>query len=143
MRIVVADTGPLNYLVLIGQVNLLPALFEKVIVPTVQWCVGQLQSHAAELLMSTVNYAEVLILISDRQPKLALQLRDEISALPIRFVAPSVGQAEIAAEARMKFPLNPGDCFAYALAKEQDCVLLTLDRDFRKTDLLVLLPPAK
>ncbi|MCX6612589.1 MAG: DUF3368 domain-containing protein [Acidobacteria bacterium] len=35
MRIVVADTGPLNYLVLIGQVHLLPALFEKVIVPTV------------------------------------------------------------------------------------------------------------
>ena len=35
MRIVVADTGPLNYLVLIGHINLLPALFEKVIVPTV------------------------------------------------------------------------------------------------------------
>ncbi len=107
------------------------------------WCVKQLQDHAAELLMSTVNYAEVLILISDRQPKLASQLRDQISALPIRFVSPTVQQAEIAAQARMKFPLNLGDCFAYALAKEQDCGLLTLDRDFRNTDLLVLLPPAK
>jgi len=29
MRLVVADTSPLNYLVLIGQVDLLPSLFEK------------------------------------------------------------------------------------------------------------------
>ncbi len=33
MRLVVADTGPLNYLVLIEQIELLPALFEKVLVP--------------------------------------------------------------------------------------------------------------
>lgn len=33
MRLVVADTGPINYLVLIGQIFLLPALFEKVILP--------------------------------------------------------------------------------------------------------------
>jgi ribonuclease VapC len=107
------------------------------------WCVKQLQDHAAALMMSTVNYAELLILISDRQPKLAAQLRDQISALPIRFVAPSVQQAEIAAEARLNFPLNLGDSFAYALAKEQNCGLLTLDRDFRKTDLFVLTASAK
>ena len=34
MRLVVADTGPLNYLVLIGESDLLPKLFEKVFVPT-------------------------------------------------------------------------------------------------------------
>jgi predicted nucleic acid-binding protein len=33
MRLVVADTGPLNYLVLIEQIEVLPALFEKVFVP--------------------------------------------------------------------------------------------------------------
>jgi predicted nucleic acid-binding protein len=33
MRLVVADTGPLNYLVLIDQIGLLPALFEKVFAP--------------------------------------------------------------------------------------------------------------
>ncbi len=98
----------------------------------------QSQDHAPKLMMSTVNYAEVLILISDRQPQLAPQLRDQISALPIRFVAPTVQQAELAAKARLKFPLHRGDCFAYALAKEQNCGLLTLDRDFRKTDLVVL-----
>jgi predicted nucleic acid-binding protein len=35
MRLVVADTSPLNYLILIGQVELLPALFEKVFVPQI------------------------------------------------------------------------------------------------------------
>jgi len=35
MRLVVADTSPLNYLILIGEVEILPALFEKVVVPEV------------------------------------------------------------------------------------------------------------
>lgn len=34
MRLVIADTGPVNYLVLIGHIDLLPALFEKVILPS-------------------------------------------------------------------------------------------------------------
>jgi predicted nucleic acid-binding protein len=33
MRLVVADTGPLNYLVLIGDIELLPKLFERVLTP--------------------------------------------------------------------------------------------------------------
>ncbi|MCC6778465.1 MAG: DUF3368 domain-containing protein [Hyphomicrobiales bacterium] len=35
MRLIVADTSPLNYLVLIGQIEILPALFEKVLVPEI------------------------------------------------------------------------------------------------------------
>jgi predicted nucleic acid-binding protein len=35
MRLVVADTGPLNYLVLIRAIDLLPKLFETVLVPQV------------------------------------------------------------------------------------------------------------
>ena len=34
MRIVIADTGPINYLVLIANIDLLPVLFEKVILPS-------------------------------------------------------------------------------------------------------------
>jgi predicted nucleic acid-binding protein len=34
VRLVVADTGPINYLVLIGCIDLLPRLFEKVILPS-------------------------------------------------------------------------------------------------------------
>ena len=33
MRLVVADTGPLNYLLLIDAIDLLPKLFEKIFVP--------------------------------------------------------------------------------------------------------------
>jgi predicted nucleic acid-binding protein len=37
VRLVIADTGPLNYLILISQIGLLPVLFEKVVLPiTVQ-----------------------------------------------------------------------------------------------------------
>jgi predicted nucleic acid-binding protein len=34
VRLVIADTGPLNYLILIGHIGLLPVLFEKVVLPT-------------------------------------------------------------------------------------------------------------
>jgi predicted nucleic acid-binding protein len=33
--IVVADTGPINYLILIGHIDVLPVLFERVILPSV------------------------------------------------------------------------------------------------------------
>ena len=35
MQLVIADTGPVNYLILIGHIDVLPALFEKVILPAV------------------------------------------------------------------------------------------------------------
>jgi predicted nucleic acid-binding protein len=33
VRLVIADTGPLNYLILIGHIDLLPQLFERVALP--------------------------------------------------------------------------------------------------------------
>ncbi len=33
MQLVIADTGPVNYLILIGHIDILPVLFEKVILP--------------------------------------------------------------------------------------------------------------
>jgi predicted nucleic acid-binding protein len=33
VRLVISDTGPINYLVLIGHIDLLPILFERVIMP--------------------------------------------------------------------------------------------------------------
>jgi uncharacterized protein with PIN domain len=38
----------------------------------------------------------------------------------------------------LRYPLNRDDCFACALAKLEDCPLLTLDADFRKTDVAVV-----
>jgi predicted nucleic acid-binding protein len=34
VRLIIADTGPINYVVLIGNIDLLPVLFEKVIRPS-------------------------------------------------------------------------------------------------------------
>lgn len=34
MRLVIADTGPVNYLILIGHIDLLPRFFLKVVLPT-------------------------------------------------------------------------------------------------------------
>jgi predicted nucleic acid-binding protein len=35
VRLVIADTGPINYLVLIGEVHVLPLLFAKILLPSV------------------------------------------------------------------------------------------------------------
>ncbi len=94
-----------------------------------------LSEEARSLRMSTVNLAELIVLLKDRQPQLAQELIDEIYSMGIRFVPPSVNHAEMAASARLKYPLNFGDCFAYALAKEEGVSILTLDPGFRKTDI--------
>lgn len=78
--------------------------------------------------------------MQDRQPQRASTVIDLIEATPIRFVPPTRAQAEIAASARLRFPLNLGDCFAYALAKDEGLPLLTLNRDFRNTDVELILP---
>jgi ribonuclease VapC len=108
--------------------------------PPGSWAARQLQEHRHELRMSTVTYAEALILIQDRQPQLFDTLREAVLTSTIRLVPPSPEHAELAASARLRYPLNLGDCFAYALAKSEMCQLLTLDRDFRKTDVPVVLP---
>ena len=116
---------------------LLAVIFSEIHGP---WCLTQLKEHAAALSMSTVNLSEVLIRVQDRQPTLENLIEDELLNLGIRFVPPTVEVARLAARARMRFPLNLGDCFAYALAKTEDAPLLTIDPDFRKCDAEVVMP---
>jgi ribonuclease VapC len=104
------------------------------------WVADQLQSSRAYLLMSSVNYAEVLILLQAEQPSHAAIIREAIDRTSIKVVASTPRHAEIVASACLRYPLNLGDCFAYALAKERACPLLTLDRDFGNTDISVVLP---
>lgn len=108
--------------------------------PHGEWAAGQLQAHASELRMSTVNLAETLIRVRDRQPHLYEKIETELLESEIRFVPPDVQQARIVAEARLRYPLNLGDCFAYALAVVEDCPLLAIDGDFRSVDRQVLSP---
>ncbi|HSW70515.1 MAG TPA: type II toxin-antitoxin system VapC family toxin [Gammaproteobacteria bacterium] len=104
------------------------------------WALAQMNAHARELRMSTVNLTEALIHLRDRQPQLYPRLEEQLLYHGIRFVPPDVEQARLAAQARIKFPLNLGDCFAYALAVQEDCPILTLDKDFRVLDHTVLYP---
>jgi len=104
------------------------------------WAADQLNEHVADLLMSTVNLAEALILLRDRRPQAHKEIEESVLESGIRFVAPSVAQARLAVEARLRFPLNLGDCFAYALAMAEQCPVLTLDHDFIKTDCVVVIP---
>jgi ribonuclease VapC len=117
---------------------ILAVLFDE---PHGAWAADALNAHAGELRMSTVNLAETVIRMRDRQPQLADRLEDMILEAGLRLVPPDVEQARCAAAARLRYPLNLGDCFAYALAVAEDCAILTLDDDFRRTDRPVLMPP--
>ena len=108
--------------------------------PGTEWAVGQLDKNAAELRMSTVNLTEILIRLRDRQPQLADELESRILGSGIRFVPPDGEQCRLAAAARRRYPMNLGDCFAYALAVSEGVPILTLDESFRRLDHPVLLP---
>jgi uncharacterized protein with PIN domain len=75
------------------------------------WGAEQLNLNAAQLRMSTVNLTEVLIRLRDRQPTLFPELQQRLLSSGIRFIPPDETQAVTAAEARLRFPLNLGDCF--------------------------------
>lgn len=94
------------------------------------WAIKQMTDHARELRMSTVNLTETLIRLRDRQPQLSRDIEEKLLYSGIRFIAPDIQQSQIAADARLKFPLNLGGCFVYALAVQEGCPILTLDKDF-------------
>ena len=104
------------------------------------WATEQLNRFRDELYMSTVNLTEVLIKLQARRVGVIEHLKATPLASPLEFIPPDEVQARIAAEARLHYPLNLGDCFAYALAVVRDDAILTLDRDFRCVDRHVLMP---
>ena len=117
---------------------LLAVLFDE---PHAAWCAEKMAEAAGDVVMSTVNLAEALILVADRRPGALRSVEAQIvSSGAIRFVAPDAAQARAAAAARLRFPLNLGDCFAYALAVAENTPILTLDRDFLATGHPVLIP---
>jgi len=94
------------------------------------------ESH---LLISAGTLTEALIVASARN------VRDEMQALiekaAIEIVPVTNASARRAADAHARWGrgaktagLNFGDCFAYEVAKANDCALLYVGRDFAKTD---------
>ena len=84
-----------------------------------EWAIKQMNDHARELRMSTVNLTETLIHLRDRQPQISTKIEEKFLYSGIRFIAPDIQQSQIATDARLKFPLNLGDCFVYALAVQR------------------------
>lgn len=116
---------------------LLAILFEE---PNCAWAEERLMERTGTLCMSTVNLTEVLIRLRDRKPADFAELEDQLLHCGIEYVPPDLEQARIVAEARLRIPLNLGDCFAYALARVRNQGIMTLDADFRALDVPVLLP---
>jgi PIN domain nuclease of toxin-antitoxin system len=101
------------------------------------WVADRLR--ASRLRMSTVNYAEVLILVQDRQPQLYPEIREAILSSRSRLVPPTpTGRGRRVGSHQLSTESWGLSCLA--LAKADDCPILTLDRDFLKTDTEVVLP---
>lgn len=93
-----------------------------------------LLAQAEQPMMSAVNYTECLIHLLDRAPAAADTLEQALANFALDIVPVDRSLASAAARARLRFPINLGDCYAYALAKQRGVMLLTLDQDFAKTD---------
>ncbi len=96
--------------------------------------IAEILSSANQPMMSAVNYTECLIRVLDRAPEAANTLEIALAAFDLEVVPVDRVLANTAAQARLQYPINLGDCFAYSLAKARGLALLTLDSDFNKTD---------
>ena len=96
--------------------------------------IAKILSASDLLLMSAVNYTECLIRVLDRAPDSAEVLERALAEFALEIVLVDRVLASAAAHARLKYPINLGDCFAYSLAKARGVALLTLESDFAKTD---------
>jgi len=101
-------------------------------------CAATLRAEPA-LLISAATVAEALIVAERRG--VGEEMRRLIGTLGFQIVDVTAERARRVAQAYGRWGkgarsagLNFGDCFAYALAKENTCPLLYVGRDFAKTD---------
>jgi len=90
-------------------------------------------------LISAVTLAEVLIVAERRGVEADIVALVDGLGLEVVPVTAASGRAAAAAYRRYGKGLHPaglnfGDCFAYALAREQGCPLLFVGEDFARTD---------
>lgn len=101
-------------------------------------CIAALESQD-EVLISAGTVAEALIVSARRN--VAAEMADIIDGLGFEVVSVTSAAAKRIAQAYQQWgkgvhaaALNFGDCFAYELAKQNDCPLLYVGDDFSKTD---------
>jgi len=107
--------------------------------PEAERCMDALES-ATDIVISAGTVAEALIVAGRRnvEPEVA----SLIDGLGLNIAAVTPPRARQVAQAYNQWGkgvhpagLNFGDCFAYALARENNCPLLFVGDDFTKTDL--------
>lgn len=112
--------------------------------PTVSWIEDILgEAYAEPLRMSWVNVTEVSMILARSNPISADVMEPLLDRLGIEMLQADHDVVRTATRARFHFPLNFGDCFAYAHARLRSEALLTLDADFLKTDLEKVLHPKR
>lgn len=101
-------------------------------------CIEALEA-ATEVLISAGTLAEALIVA--RRKGQGTELAETVETVRFTVVPVSEAGARRVADAYDLWgkgvhpaALNMGDCFAYALAKEQGCPLLYVGEDFARTD---------
>ncbi len=110
--------------------------------PSTDWIRSALDEHPTEALrMSWVNIAECGMVLERASPGVSAQLERALGALGVEALEIDFPLLQLAISARSRFPLNFGDCFAYAHARARNERLITLDDDFLATDLDDVLHP--
>lgn len=110
--------------------------------PSRDWIRRTLGGHPHERLrMSWVNIAETGMVLERAAKGASAGLEAALEALGVEPIEADYGLIRTAVSARERYPLNFGDCFAYALARIRNEALITLDADFLATDLPVVLHP--
>jgi ribonuclease VapC len=93
--------------------------------PGRDWVQARLRQNDAGLRMSWVNAAEVGMSCERKLRGGGQVALEELRRFRIELLQPDFDVMTLAVHARRKFPLNFGDCFAYAHAKLLDGPLLT------------------
>lgn len=110
---------------------------------------AQALADADGCLISAANYLEAAIVVDASKDPVAVRRFDQLVRDARLSIAPiTAQQAHIARAAYRDFGrgsghparLNFGDCFAYALAKDSDDVLLYKGEDFGHTDVRPAVP---
>ncbi len=106
--------------------------------PEANRCIEALVA-ADQVLISARTLAEALIVAGQRN--VASEVANLIDALDFTIISVTAAGARQAAQAYEQWGkgvhparLNFGDCFAYVVAREHNCPLLFVGRDFAKTD---------
>ena len=106
----------------------------------VEWII-KAQENKCEILLSLVNWGEIYYSIAraedEQKARDCLIVIDELS---VNVAGIDQELTLDAARLKSQYALSYADCFAAALAKREDCPVLTGDKEFRKlpSDIKVL-----